>query len=187
MLDRIQALKDAVLELEQSVIKNDGAGYNHHLHTIREICSDLKVVTQPPQTECKKAMAYRTINSLPFLMKPVMRENLFEGNYLERFSEERTEQLMKARAINNHNEFWKLHETMKGNVYGSVPVELIAEDSAAILSNCGWETVSVDILDFGIKRTDYREIANFCDSTFDYFILVKETSTDTILALVFNI
>lgn len=187
MLDRIQMLKAAVQELEQAVINNDGAVYNQKLHTIREICSDLKVETQVRGEEPQKPLPYRTINTIPFLMKPVIRGNLFEGSYLERFSEERTEQLMQARAINNHNEFWKQHDTIRGNVYGAVPVELIAEDSVESLMGRGWEKVEVDILDFGTHRVDHRQIAEFCENNFDYYILVKETSTDTVLALVFNI
>lgn len=186
MLDRINTLKAAVSDLEHAVRENDGAGFNRNLQIIRDLCSDLKLVTQSRETETKKDMPYQTINTIPFLMKPVMRENLFEGNYLEAFSEERTEQLMHSRAINNHNEFWKQHETIRGNVYGSVPVELIAEDAAAALVNYGWEIVEVDILDFGRKRVDIRLVTEFCQKNFDYFILVKEASTDTILGLVFN-
>lgn len=187
MFDRIQSLKAAVEELESAVRENDGTGFNRNLQVIRDICSDLKLVTQSRETDAKRDMLYHTINTIAFLVKPVMRENLFEGNYLEHFSEERTEQLMHSRAINNHNEFWKQHETIKGNVYGSVPVELIAADSAAALINYGWETAEVDILDFGRKRVDIREVSDFCQKNFDYYILVKETSTDTILALVFNL
>jgi len=187
MLDRINTLKAAVQELETAVMENDGAGFNRHLQVIRDLCSDLRLVTQSRDTEARKDLPYQTINTLPFLMKPVMRENLFEGTYLERFSEERTEQLMHSRAINNHNEFWKQHETIRGNVYGSVPVELIAEDSAEALRHYGWETVEVDILDFGRKRVDIRQVTEFCEKSFDYYILVKETSTDAVLALVFNL
>lgn len=186
MLDRINTLKAAVLDLEEAVKVSDGSGFNRNLQIIREICSDLKLVTQSRETEERKDLPYKTINTIPFLMKPVMRENLFEGNYLEHFSDERTEQLMHSRAINNHNEFWKQHDTIRGNIYGSVPLELIAEDSAAALMKYGWEVVEVDILDFGRKRVDIRQVTEFCQKTFDYYILVKETSTDMILALVFN-
>lgn len=186
MLDRINTLKAAVLELEQAVKESDGSSFNRNLQIIRELCSDLKLVTQSRETETRKDLPYKTINTIPFLMKPVMRENLFEGNYLENFSEERTEQLMHSRAINNHNEFWKQHDTIRGNIYGSVPVELIAEDSVTALLNYGWEIVEVDILDFGRKRVDIRLVTEFCQKNFDYYILVKESSTDMVLALVFN-
>lgn len=186
MLDRINSLKTAVSELEKAVRESDGVAFNRNLQMIKEICSDLKLVTQSRETDSRKDMPYKTINTIPFLMKPVMRENIFEGNYLETFSEERTEQLMHSRAINNHNEFWKQHDTIRGNIYGSVPVELIAEDSVAALLNYGWEIVEVDILDFGRNRVDIRQVTEFCQKNFDYFILVKESSTDMILALVFN-
>lgn len=186
MLDRINSLKNAVSELEKAVRESDGVAFNRNLQMIKEICSDLKLVTQSRETDSRKDMPYKTINTIPFLMKPVMRGNIFEGSYLETFSEERTEQLMHSRAINNHNEFWKQHDTIRGNIYGSVPVELIAEDSVEALLNYGWEIVEVDILDFGRNRVDIRQVTEFCQKNFDYFILVKESSTDMILALVFN-
>ncbi len=186
MLDRINTLKTAVTELESAFKDGDGTVFNRNLQLIRELCSDMKLATHAREPDTARDLPYRTINTIPFLMKPVMRDNLFEGNYLEQFSEERTEQLMRSRAINNHNEFWKQHETIRGNVYGSVPAELIAEDSAELLINWGWEVVEVDILDFGRKRVDIRMVTEFCQKNFNYYILVKETSTDTILALVFN-
>ncbi|GKT22192.1 hypothetical protein ADUPG1_004496, partial [Aduncisulcus paluster] len=65
---------------------------------------------------------------------------------------------MKAMAINQHNEFWKQHRTVHGNVYGSVPKELIKPVHAEQLERFGWHEVNVNILDFGNKVEDEREL-----------------------------
>lgn len=76
---------------------------------------------------------------IPFLLiKNVEVDDLYEDNYLVNFCEERTRELMKARAINTHNEFWKQHQTVAGNVYGSVPSELLRKENIEILMDYGW-------------------------------------------------
>ncbi len=154
---------------------------------IKELCNELKIaVTPPPSIETKKSL-YRRINSIPFLVKPMVLANIFDGDNLERFAEERTEQLMLSRAINHHNEFWKQHETLSGNVYGAVPAELLTDDSVRMLENAGWDQIEVEILDFGGIRPDYQNLVTYCNKNFERFILVKETSTETVLGLVFNL
>lgn len=127
------------------------------------------------------------INELDFLYKPVDRINVFEGNYLEKFANERTDQLMKSRSINQHNEFWKIHQTVRGNIYGSVPKELIAEDSRETLRRFGWRDVSVKIHDFGILNIDVDELINYIEENFEYFILLFEEETNTHLVLEYDI
>lgn len=186
MKNKIQSLKVAVLELEKAAETSDGNSFNAQLQNIKELCNQLKIATSPPADREEHKRPYHRINNIPFLIKPMSLENIFEGDHLERFAEERTEQLMMSRAINHHNEFWKQHETLSGNVYGSVPAELLTLESAEILENAGWDRVDVDILDFGGMRPDYHQLTSYCNKHFDRYILVKETSTETVLALVFN-
>jgi len=127
------------------------------------------------------------INELNFLYKPVDRINVFEGNYLEYFAEERTDQLMKSRSINQHNEFWKLHQTVRGNVYGSVPSELIAGESVETLKRFGWKDVMVKIHDFGTLNVDVDELILHIEEQFEYFILLFEEETNTHLVLEYAI
>jgi hypothetical protein len=127
------------------------------------------------------------INELYFLYKPVERINVFEGNYLERFADERTDQLMKSRSINQHNEFWKIHQTVRGNVYGSVPTELIADESKETLRRFGWKDVSVKIHDFGVLNIDVDELINYIEENFEFYILLFEEETNTHLVLEYEI
>ncbi len=187
MKNKIQGLKVAVEALERAVEENDGKCFDIQLRNIKDLCNQLKMATAKSDAPVMKNNPYKTINTISFLMKPILRHNLYEGEYLERFSEERTEQLIGAQAINKHNEFWKQHETIRGNIYGSVPYELLEETSSRKLINSGWEVVDVDIHDFGKIQPDLTSVIEFCTSNFEYYILVKEMSTDTILVLVFNI
>jgi len=127
------------------------------------------------------------INELNFLYKPVDRINVFEGKYLEMFAEERTDQLMKSRSINQHNEFWKMHQTVRGNVYGSVPSELLASDNVETLKRFGWKDVMVKIHDFGVLNVDLDELINHIEETYEYFILLFEEETNTHLVLEYAI
>ncbi|MBN2898793.1 MAG: hypothetical protein JXO44_08455 [Clostridia bacterium] len=127
------------------------------------------------------------INELKFLYKPVERINVFEGNYLERFADERTDQLMKSRSINQHNEFWKLHQTVRGNVYGSVPAELLSQDSLDTLRRFGWKDVEVRIHDFGVLNVDVDELIHHIEEKFEHYILLFEEETSTHLVLEYEI
>jgi len=186
MKNKINSLKVAVNELEKAADSSDGAAFKAQLQNIKELCNQLKIAVSPTDATANHELPYKRINSISFIVKPMLRGDMFEGNYLEQFAEERTEQLMNSRAINQHNEFWKQHDTLNGNVYGSVPMELLSEESSSILLNAGWDEVEVEILDFGGFRPDYRSVSLFCSKNFDNYILVKEITTETVLALVFN-
>lgn len=123
------------------------------------------------------------INQIKFVYKPVDRKDVYEGNYLEHFSKQRTEQLMKAKSINNHNEFWKQYQIVKGNIYGSVPQELISDDGYRDLLKMGWKIVNVNIYDFGIVNVDVDELINYCDENYEHYILVFEEETRTHMLL----
>lgn len=127
------------------------------------------------------------INELNFLYKPVDRINVFDGNYLEKFAEERTDQLMKSRSINQHNEFWKLHQTVRGNVYGSVPTELLTPENLETLRRFGWKDVMVSIHDYGVLNVDLDELISHIEEQHEFFILLFEEETNTHLVLEYSI
>ncbi len=136
----------------------------------------------------EKNYIYKKINTIPFLIKPIKNHgvsDIYNGNFLERFCEIRTQDLMNALCINQHNAFWHQHQTIKGNVYGAVPKELLSENSINILKKLKWEMVDVDIFDFGKNKEDEDVIIKTCEDKFNDYILVVESSTDAYLALVF--
>ncbi len=137
--------------------------------------------------QANRHFSSEVINELNFLYKPVDRVNVFEGNYLERFAEERTDQLMKSRSINQHNEFWKLHQTVRGNVYGSVPTELLSADSIETLRRFRWKDVTVKIHDYGVVNVDLDELITHIEEKYEFFILLFEEETNTHLVLEYSI
>ncbi len=130
----------------------------------------------------------RKINKIPFLIKPIQNKgvnDIFEGSYLERFCDRRTEDLMSAACINQHNAFWNQHTTINGNVYASVPLELLTSRSVEILKKLQWNAVDVDIYDFPKNARDAMKMTQVCKNEFENFILVLEHSTNDYLVLVF--
>ena len=195
MHNKVKDLKHAVRFMEESMVALDIDGFQSQMRNVRQLLSNIEqefgkaviaadsVVLSNEDNVKTMSRPYHIINTLTFLYKPTKRIDIFEGRYLEFFAEERTEQLMKAMAINQHNEFWKQHETINGNIYGSVPKELIKGDQAEQLSRFGWHEVNVNILDFGAGIEDQRELVRFCNISFPHYILIMEETTETYLVL----
>lgn len=174
---QIQRTKRLLNEIEKNVFEAPGG-----------ICSDVKKEELTVEEEpLYLGISYEKINTLPFLYKPTHQMDVYEGNYLEQFCEQRTEQLMKTLCINQHNAFWSQHRTVSGNVYGSIPKELIQPTSVVELVRCSWQVVNVDILDFGVNIDDEKNLISYCKDVFKHYILIVEESTKAYLALVYKI
>lgn len=133
-----------------------------------------------------RGVVYSVINSIPFLVKNVLVDDIYEKNYLVTFCEERTRELMKARAINTHNEFWKQHQTVAGNIYGSVPSELLRKENIELLKDYKWIEKSVDIIDFKVSGYSKERILKYVAENFRSYIIVDEIRTKTLLVLRYN-
>lgn len=131
-------------------------------------------------------VVFSVINSIPFLVKNVNVDDIYEDNYLVSFCEERTRELMKAKAINTHNDFWKQHQTVAGNVYGSVPSELLRKDNIETLLDYDWIEKSVDIIDFKISGYTKDRILKYVSENFRSYIIVDEVRTKSLLVLRYN-
>lgn len=191
----IKDLRNAITQMEESMVALDLNDFQGNIKQIRSILSTIEqefgkavisadsVVISKENEKKTMSRPYNIINTIEFMYKPTKRIDIFEGSYLEFFAEERTEQLMKAMAINQHNEFWKQHKTVNGNVFGSVPVELIKSENVEMLAKFGWHEVNVNILDFGRKVEDERELVRFCNISFPHYILILEDTTNSYLVL----
>jgi len=195
MHKKVEDLKNAVRVMEESMVALDLDGFQSQMRSVKQLLASIEqefgkaasaaeaVVLSSSNDGKSMSRPYNIINTIAFMYKPTKRIDIYEGNYLEFFAEERTEQLMKAKAINQHNEFWKQHETINGNIYGSVPKELIKGAQAEQLSRFGWHEVNVNILDFGAGIEDERELVRFCNISFPHYILIMEETTETYLVL----
>jgi len=201
MQSKIHALRRVLVSLEDAVSYCNIEKFNNDILKIEEIVGNLKDEFYDENSikieleKSKKALTKEKIekfngdvlNTLEFVYKPVNVINVYEGNYLEEFSERRTEDLSKAYAINNHNEFWKQHSTINGNVYGSVPCELIKQTSIDILIDFGWKPVEVDIVDYNSEIPDFNNLTKYCKSVYSHFIIINEQKTNETLVLHYKI
>lgn len=187
-------LKEAVSRLNDSLFKEDPEEVDMYVRMIKNIVTQIKndfwalhvneadIVIQPVHNNEKD---YKIINTIEFLYKPMYFQNVYEGNEIEYYSKDRTEELIESACIEAHNDFWQSHEIIYGNVYGSLPFELASKEGVAKLLKCGWKKANVDIVEFSksISIDKAREIA---ERKYRHYILLKEIETNCILLLRYN-
>lgn len=190
----IEDLKEAVDRLEDSLVSRETEDVDMYVRLIKNIASQIKsdywslnvkedeIVIMPNES---KDQEYKIINTIEFLYKPMHFINVYEGNEIEYFAKERTEELIESGAMDKHNEFWSSHEIIYGNVYGSLPIEVVTKDGISKLLRCGWKKVNVDIVEFkeGVDEERIREIAAF---KYRHYIIIKELETNAYLLLRYN-
>lgn len=190
MQQEIYALRKAIIEIERNIASKDNDVLLKNIDEIIYLCQNLKnslsqnntvKIFESTNIDCKK------INRISFIYKPLTQRNYFEGDYLVEFAEERTRELKEAGILDIHNNFWTDHKTIKGNVFGSVPKELINTKAENSLLKNGWREVDVNILDIKNRNINVKEIIKFCENNFEYYILIKEESTNTFLILQYEI
>jgi hypothetical protein len=193
LLSKVYEIRRLTIKLEENIKNGAYPQFKSNCDAIEELVNSLRhqfkvenqhIVRRYEQVESQEFKSHE-INKLEFLFKPVTTRNVYEGSYIESYAVERTEQLKAANALKEHNEFWSSLETLYGTVYGSVPVELIAPSSAAILQKLGWVETMVKILDFG-KIQDRSVFVDYCKDVFESFIIVVEKETDTYLVIEFE-
>ncbi|WP_352418904.1 hypothetical protein [Proteiniborus sp.] len=128
---------------------------------------------------------FTLISTLPFLYKPIEVKNYYDGDYLEKFGERRTDDLKSAKVLELHNKFWMSNNVEGGNIFGSIPLELIKKDSANKLLSYGWKETDVSI--YEIEEINLKELDRFCSRTFRHYIIATEMRNNTKLVLKFDI
>ncbi len=187
---RIDDLKEAVSRLDEAVENQETEDVDMYVRLIKNIATQIKndywsshfddtnIVIQPKA----KPQMFQTINTLEFLYKPMHFVNIYEGNEIEYFAKERSEELVESGGIDAHNAFWQDHEIIYGNVYGSLPLELLKKEQLAQLIRCGWKKVNVDIIEF-LGNHDESEIRKIAESKFRHYIIIREIQTKSVLLL----
>lgn len=186
MNQQIVTLKHYVLELEHAIANQESDVVKMATQRIGDLCRQIDYDFKSVK-EKETGVYFKTINTIPFLYKPVDALDPFDGDYLERYARERTEQLTRAGAIGEHNAFWKDHNVMRGTIFGSVPLELLSEDAVFALKRMGWLETKVDVLDFGKRVTDFHQVLEFCEGNFRHYIMLSEESTQSTIALKFAV
>lgn len=189
----IQDLREAVFRLEKALTDVEAEEVDLCVRLIKNIATQIKsefwaehveaeeIVIQPVQHK----KDFRFINTIEFLYKPMFFSDAFETNEIEYYSRERTEELVESGAIDAHNNFWQMHETIFGNVYGSVPMELLEKESVGKLIRCGWKKVGVDIIEYH-KDYDAGALRKIAAEKYRHYIIVRELQTKSFLVLRYN-
>lgn len=170
-LDKNKINENLLVDVKDELIeeKFDAAGEEEDLHIYN---------TQPLEfTEYEDENFFEEIaekiNELTFLYKPMEKKNYLEGDYLERFSSQRDSDLQKSNAMKIHNTFWKANSVEHGNIFGSVPIDLIDENAATKLLYSGWRIAEVYIYDVK-SEMDLWELNDRCLKQFENFLIVRE-------------
>jgi hypothetical protein len=193
METRVAFIQSILSDLNAGLKNNNKEKIACSIKNIRAICDDIdsELLQQNDEDYSENTYTddgeFEVINEITFLYKPVTVNNIYDGEYLERFSEQRTIQLQGADAIKAHNEFWQQHITIRGNVYGSVPSELLSEGSSRKLIEYGWKPISVKVFDINKNIENERSFYDYCDEYYKNHILIKEKETDGFLVLKYEL
>ena len=192
MRNTILAIKRLVSEMESYV-------YCDNYDRVNQLANELLDMTNMIKKQCTNSNGFHDymdtveeypgfmyISTLPFLYKPILVKNYYDGDYLEIFNQKRTDELKRAKVLELHNRFWTSNNVEGGNVFGSIPLELISKESADILYSCGWEKVDVSIYEIEAEM-NFKELDRFCSSNFRHYIIAMEMKNKTKLVLNYNI
>ncbi|KAB3530877.1 hypothetical protein [Alkaliphilus serpentinus] len=132
---------------------------------------------QQPHTNIQSDLKLKKISEEVFLYKPVTVKNYYDGDYLERFSSMRTSDLKTSGALEIHNQFWEAHEVTSGNIFASLPLELVKNLQAPKLRRLNWVEVQVDIYEIDSEtqaKLPHHVIHDKVEKIFSDYLLVRE-------------
>lgn len=179
-----QGLKEIIATCEELIVATDSQSI---VELNKEVSNEAvghieSNVQEQPKIITDSGICFDKINVIDFVYKPIYKKDYFEGDYIIRFSEERTIDLKMAEALDVHNKFWIQHKTITGSIFGSVPMELLKQESVSTLFARGWIDTKVEIYEI-LNSDDIKEITDVCKAKFDKYILVKEELTNAFLVL----
>lgn len=183
-------LKKIVSELE-SYMYNDNKDKMHELlkrliDLSNSIDEQIHEEAETIDDDYLNNVGLKFISSVPFLFKPILKKNYYEGNYLEMFSEQRSDELKRAKALEIHNKFWLANNVEQGNIFGSIPRDLVSKESANMLITYGWksvQTIAYDV-DKGIRLS---ELVSICKKCFDNYLIVTERRENQLIVLEYKL
>lgn len=189
MKSRVLELKRTVSELESYIYNNNKEEINRLTDKIKYIVGKIETINKGDNKKDYNELGkygMKVITSIPFLYKPLTKKNYYEGTYLEKFAEQRTDDLKRAKVLDIHNKFWTSNNVERGNVFGSLPTELIDISSKNSLMTYGWNEVNVIIYEVDDNSSIY-EISKMCDKFMENYLIVTEKGKGKILVLEYKI
>jgi len=196
-------MRQKIFELKKLVNELESYMYNKNdvkiLEIANKICDTSKQITELQKSdkneennnklklENEKVIdGLEFISSIDFLYKPMGKKNFYEGDYLEKFAAIRTDELKRADVLKIHNKFWIANEIEKGNIFGSIPIDLINSESNKLLISYGWKSINVDIYknkEFTIKK----DLFDLIKKQFENYLLIKEKKNNEYFILDYKI
>src|SRR6056297_654602 len=193
MSNEIYRLKNLLYDLEYYIQRNRHSDISKSTQEIRKICDEIDneyatdEISLEVEESSQKEKCFQIINILDFIYIPFNYKMQDDNVYIKNFSKRRFENLKEASVLSDHNKFWSQHETIDGNIYGSVPIELLNAKKVALLEKSGWEKVSVEILDFNCSDLNQKQIKQYCKENLYRYIIIREKETSEILVLNYNL
>jgi hypothetical protein len=193
MSNEIYRLKNLLYDLEYYIQRNRNSDISKSTQEIRKICDEIDYeyakdeISLEVEESSQKEKCFEVINVLDFIYIPFNYKMQDDNIYIKNFSKRRFENLKEASVLSDHNKFWSQHETIDGNIYGSVPIELLNAKKVALLEKSGWEKVSVEILDFECSDLNQKQIKQYCKENLYRYIIIREKETSEILVLNYNL
>lgn len=192
MNKEIYKLKNLLYDLEYYIQRDRLDKILDSTNKIKSICNEIESKVDGDKIvidyeNVNQNNEYSIINVLDFIYMPFNYALEDDHNYIKKFSNRRFENLKESSALGDHNNFWSQHETIYGNIYGSVPIELLNAKKVALLKKAGWKEVKVEILDFDKENYDKEGIKNFCKKNLYKYIILKEKETSQYLVLNYNV
>ncbi|WP_026895129.1 hypothetical protein [Clostridiisalibacter paucivorans] len=193
MWQEIREIKKMASDIELYGYRNDTEELLKLLDSIidmskrlkKEINIDMGTVEERVEDICYKG-DFNYITEIPFIYKPITKQDYYDGDYLHFFGKNRTEELNRAGVLDVHNRFWTANNVENGNIFGSIPVELISNDNKKILLESGWKEVNVHIYDVN-NDLPIEEINEMAYKEFDYYLVITEQKDDQALILEYKI
>jgi hypothetical protein len=193
MSNEIYRLKNLLYDLEYYIQRNRHNEISKSTQEIRKICDEIDYtytkdeISLEVEESSQGEKCFDVINVLEFIYIPFNYKMQEDNTYIKNFSKRRFENLKEASVLSDHNKFWSQHETIDGNIYGSVPIELLNVKKVALLEKSGWEKVNVEIMDFTCSDLSQMQIKQYCKENLYRYIIIREKETSEVLVLNYNL
>jgi hypothetical protein len=164
--ERLESIRSSIAALEelQDMIERD------------EACRKRSEVPKIREGIVEKLLA-----EIEFVYKPTLKDDIYESDYLEQFSQLRRADLVLCGALEAHNEFWMANSVEFGNIFASVPAKLIGDEKAENLVALGWQWVHVRL--YLASDVQLSDIYRSCERAFPHYLIVKENKGSRFIIL----
>ena len=133
----------------------------------------------------REGIVEKLMAEIEFVYKPTLKDDIYESDYLEQFSQLRRADLVLCGALEAHNEFWTANSVEFGNIFASLPAKLIGDEKAENLVALGCQRVDVRL--YLASDVQLSEIYRACERAFPNYLIVKENKGSRFIILEYRL